>query len=158
MIRALSPYRYPSSLVGVLGQEKNGETVLEREIWSSFFLVSGKGVGKRYFLFFCLVLNVLSSCSQIHSARYSQYCSTSYLSHMVCPKFNSHVYKPKRWTPGECCCFYFAKLGGPKRCFYWGMPNVPKNLMMAQSIWLPFFFKSCGHTLIWIIMLTPAHD
>jgi hypothetical protein len=24
----------------------------------------------------------------------------------------------------------------PKRCFYWGAPNVPKELMMSQSIWL----------------------
>jgi len=25
--------------------------------------------------------------------------------------------------------------GGPKRGLYWGGPNVPKQLVMAQSIW-----------------------
>jgi hypothetical protein len=47
---------------------------------------------------------------------------------MVCPKFNSHVYKQKRWAIGVCM--------GAKRCSSWGMPNVPKKLMMGQSIWL----------------------
>jgi hypothetical protein len=25
---------------------------------------------------------------------------------------------------------------GPKRCIYWGVPNIPKKLMMGQSMWL----------------------
>jgi len=25
---------------------------------------------------------------------------------------------------------------GPKRCFYWEVPNVPKTLVMDQSMWL----------------------
>jgi hypothetical protein len=29
--------------------------------------------------------------------------------------------------------FLFAA-GGLKRCFYWGIPNVPKTLMVGQSI------------------------
>ncbi len=33
--------------------------------------------------------------------------STSFV-HMICPKFNSHMYKLKRKAVGECICFYFA--------------------------------------------------
>ncbi len=54
---------------------------------------------------------------------------------MVCPKFNSHVYKLKRYTVGKYICFYFAT-GDPKRCFHWGVLNTPKKLLMRQSIWL----------------------
>ncbi len=45
-------------------------------------------------------------------------------SHMVCPKFNSHVYKLKRKL-GEHVCFYIAT-GGPKRCFIGGLPMFQK--------------------------------
>jgi hypothetical protein len=48
---------------------------------------------------------------------------------------NSHEYKPKRWAIGEHTCSYFGT-EGPKRCFYGRVPNVPKKLMMGQSIWL----------------------
>jgi hypothetical protein len=41
---------------------------------------------------------------------------------MVCPKFNSHVYKLKRWA-----IFLYIATGCPKRCFYWGVPSVPKK-------------------------------
>jgi hypothetical protein len=34
--------------------------------------------------------------------------STLNLFHMVCLKFNSHVYKPKMWAIGEHICFYFV--------------------------------------------------
>jgi hypothetical protein len=43
--------------------------------------------------------------------------STWVLSHVVCPKFNSPVYKLKRWKSGVHICFYFATRD-PKRCFY----------------------------------------
>jgi hypothetical protein len=52
-----------------------------------------------------------------------------------CPKFNTHVYKLKMRNLGEHICLYFT-IGGQKRCFYWGMPNVPKTLLMGQTIWL----------------------
>jgi hypothetical protein len=54
--------------------------------------------------------------------------STSVLSHMVCPKFKSHVYKPQRWALLGEHLLYFAP-GGPKRCFYGDMPNVPKEIV-----------------------------
>jgi hypothetical protein len=57
--------------------------------------------------------------------------STSDLSHMVCPKFNPHVYKLKRSAIGEHICFHFVNRD-PSRCFYLGVPNVPKNVMMGQ--------------------------
>jgi hypothetical protein len=50
---------------------------------------------------------------------------------MVCPKLNTHVYKQKRYDLEEYICFYFAT-GGPKRCFHWGVLNVPKKLLMGQ--------------------------
>jgi len=52
---------------------------------------------------------------------------------MVCPKFNSHVCKLKRW---EHFCFYFVQLGVQRGAFIGGVPNVPKLLMLGQSIWL----------------------
>ncbi len=42
----------------------------------------------------------------------------------------------KSWAIGSrIICFYFAT-SYPKRCYYWGMPNVPKKLVTGQSIWL----------------------
>ncbi len=49
-------------------------------------------------------------------------------SHMVCPKFNCHVYKLKRSAVGEYICFYFAT-GVLKRCFHWGVLDVPIKLL-----------------------------
>ncbi len=37
--------------------------------------------------------------------------STSDFSHMVCPKFNSDVYKLKRWALGEHICLLLCNLG-----------------------------------------------
>ncbi len=47
----------------------------------------------------------------------------------------------------EHICFYFVT-GGPKMCFYWGVPNVPKKLVMGQSIChlLKLFKKKCECT------------
>jgi hypothetical protein len=56
-------------------------------------------------------------------------CSTSILSHMVCGKFNSHVYKLKRWVVNEHIFFDFT-IWGQKRCLYWGITSVPKKLML----------------------------
>ncbi len=56
--------------------------------------------------------------------------STLDLSHMVCPKFNSHVYKLKRSATWEHICLYCVNRD-PIRWFYWGVPNVLKNLMMG---------------------------
>ncbi len=56
--------------------------------------------------------------------------STLDLSHMICPTFNSHVHKLKRWILRA----FFIATKGPKRCFYWVMPNVPKTLMMDQPM------------------------
>jgi hypothetical protein len=46
---------------------------------------------------------------------------------MVCPKFNSHVYKLKRWAIMSVFVFYFAT-GGPKRCFYWGSAQCSEEI------------------------------
>jgi hypothetical protein len=63
----------------------------------------------------------------------------SNLSHMVCPKFNSHVYKQKKVGHRGTCM-------GAKRFSSWGMSNVPKKSTMGQSIWLLQKKKSCEHT------------
>jgi hypothetical protein len=48
---------------------------------------------------------------------------------MVCPKFNSHVYKMKRWVIGEHICFYVMTWGPkPKKCFYWKVPIVHNKI------------------------------
>jgi len=53
--------------------------------------------------------------------------NTSILSHMICPKFNSHVYKLKKVGQRGAHLFLFCNRD-PKRCFYWGGPNVPKTI------------------------------
>jgi hypothetical protein len=63
--------------------------------------------------------------------------STSDLSHTVCPKFNSHVYKLKRWAIIDHICFYYAtgiqrgpSIGG-------GYPTLQVLfLTISQTIWL----------------------
>jgi hypothetical protein len=65
---------------------------------------------------------------------------TSAWSLMVCPKFNSHVYKLKRWgslkggdhREKKHVCFYFATWG-PQRCFYWEWPKFQKNWWWANQ-------------------------
>jgi len=64
----------------------------------AFFFLRHGGRGKWIFKIFSL----LPMCSH-HVPN-----STSILSHMVCPKFNSHVYKLKRWNLKEHMNFYFA--------------------------------------------------
>ncbi len=62
-------------------------------------------------------------------------CSQKYLSFIPygLPKVQ---FSWKSWAIGSrIICFYFAT-SYPKRCYYWGMPNVPKKLVTGQSIWL----------------------
>jgi hypothetical protein len=72
--------------------------------------------------------------------------STWISSPIICPTFNSHVYKLKRLAIGENICLYFVTWG-PKRCFYWRVPNVPE-----KNWWWPNQYgtfqkeKMCGHT------------
>ncbi len=77
---------------------------------------------------FSLVPNVFPSYSHEVPTKFP-ICSysTSTLSHMVGPNFHSHVFKLERWATWEHVCFYFVTQG-PKRCFYWGVPNVTKNM------------------------------
>jgi hypothetical protein len=79
---------------------------------------------------------------------------------MVCPKFNSHVYKLKRWPIGKHICFYFTTWG-PKRHFYWGVHNVKKNWLSAQLLWLLSKREKCECTyelsLIWITLYHTIH-
>jgi hypothetical protein len=64
------------------------------------FVLSGVGGGE-FFLKLFLVLNVFSTCFHhvpLRFPKFSSYSesvpnSTSILSHMVCPKFNSHIHK-----------------------------------------------------------------
>jgi hypothetical protein len=103
--------------------------------------------GSYFFLFFFLFLNVFSTFShQILKGFSSSQSipkwvpqdvlnSTSILSLMVCPEFNSHVYKLEMYAKGEHICFYFAtrvQKGAPSG----GMDNVPKTLLIGQSTWL----------------------
>ncbi len=47
------------------------------------------------------------------------------LSHMICPKLNSHVYI--NWK-GEHMCFYFATWGPKTWSFYWEVPNISNKI------------------------------
>jgi hypothetical protein len=74
----------------------------------NFLLLEGEERGHYYYFSPC------SQCVPIMFPWGSQvipqyFCnSISDLSHMVCPKFNSDVYKLKRWVTGEYICFCFV--------------------------------------------------
>ncbi len=92
--------------------------------------------------FFCFspcsqcVSNMFSSCSpRSRVVPQDVPNSTSILSHIVCPKFNSHVYELKSYVVGEYICFYFTNVG-PKRCVHWGVHTIPRKLLMGQWMWL----------------------
>jgi hypothetical protein len=44
------------------------------------------------------------------------------------------------------CLWNCSVTGSPKRHFYWGVPNIPKKLMMGQLIFLLPKKNSCEHT------------
>jgi len=113
-----STIRYPSSEEGGISPgEKWWQTVLETKVacsqWKAqhalmrcpifFFLRRGEGF---FFCFFpCshLVPYVFPLRSQSGSLNFQVVLqkvpnSSSLLSHIVCPKFNSHVYKQKSWA------------------------------------------------------------
>jgi len=92
-----------------------------------FVFLFWRGRGRGIFCVFSLVLN-----DSHHVPPRVPKCvpqdvpnTTWVLSHMICPKFNSHVYKLKRWNLGVCI------LGVQRGA---GMHNVPKKL--GQSTWL----------------------
>ncbi len=98
-----------------------------------FFSFWEGGGGGGIFCFFPFSHHVPYVCS--HGVPQVVPNITSLLSHVICPKFNSPVYKTEKVGHREQhICFYFAT-GSPKRLFYWGLPNVPKQLVMGQSIW-----------------------
>jgi hypothetical protein len=72
---------------------------------------------------------------------------------MVCPKFNSHVYKLKRWNLGVHICFYFATRA-PKRCFYWVNAQCSQKIVDGPINMVPLekVVSSPMIQLIWITM------
>jgi hypothetical protein len=76
--------------------------------------------------------------------------STSDLSHTVCPKFNSHVYKPKRWAIIDHICS-IMQLGSKEALLLGGLPNIasfvfdhkPNNLASYKI----YKNKNCEHSL-----------
>jgi hypothetical protein len=85
--------------------------------------------------------------------------STWVLSHMVCPKFNSPIYKLKRWNPGVHICFYL-QVAVWRGASIGGMLNVPKKMLMGQSIWLLFLKRKksceCTHDCNMLIFIGPS--
>ncbi len=114
-------------------------------------------MGEFVFLFFIVTIVFpyvfhmrFSSCSQQHSQ-----IALHFYPIWFAQRFNSCVHKVKRWAARNNICFYFAT-GGSNRCFYWGVPNVPKKLVMGQSILWPIQKtpqKKCEHTHEVIIMI-----
>ncbi len=98
--------------------------------WSNYFLFE-KAKGRRIFCFFFVLNFVFLSCSQNVFKYIPQDVpnSTLVLSYIICPKFNSHVYKLKRWAMGEYFCFYFA-IGVPK-----STPIKGNHASMFQKNW-----------------------
>ncbi len=85
--------------------------------WSSFFLL-GEGGRAVIFCFF--------PCSHEVSKVFpdhSQFVPNS--TWVLSPKFNSPVYKLKRWKGAH--LFLFCNRG-PKRCFYWGHAQCSKKI------------------------------
>jgi uncharacterized membrane protein YfcA len=69
------------------------------DFFSSGGVFGGGGGGVRIFLLFFLVGIMFPMCS--HEVPHNVPNSTSVLSHMICPKFNSHLYKFIRWAIGS---------------------------------------------------------
>ncbi len=71
----------------------------------SFSGWGGVGWGEFFFVFLpCsqCVPNMFSKCSQVFNVFPNMFpIAPQFLLHMVCPKFNSHVYKLKRYTIGK---------------------------------------------------------
>ncbi len=63
--------------------------------------------------------------------------STSALSHMVCPKSNSHLYKLKKVGHRREYLFLFCYLGSKEVLLLWEeCPMFPKKVVMGQSMCL----------------------
>ncbi len=93
--------------------------------------------------------------------------STSILSHLVCSKFNSHVYKLKRYSKLGHICFYFApgvqRVASIEKC-----PMFQKKLVVGQSMWLLHPKKKkemkcvrdpwthMNHTFCWVLSALPT--
>jgi hypothetical protein len=91
----------------------------------SFFLGGRGQIFYYYFLFHDILMGFLS-CSPIHPN------NTLDLSHIVCPKFNAHVYKLKRWAIDKCVCLYFATK--VQRCVsIWECPMFQKKWWWANQ-------------------------
>ncbi len=121
--------KYPSFLKRVLAQAKNVDEHVQLE---KYHVINGSvqhafmnglviyylkgGRGKDFFVFFFVLNFFFLSCSEnvLKYIPQDVWNNTLVLSHIVCPKFNSHVYKLKRWAMGEYFCFYFCNWG-PKR-------------------------------------------
>ncbi len=125
------------SLTQPLDQAKNGD---EQSWKQKFHVANGKAQhalmnspvffflrrqGERGFLFFPPVPHVFPSMSQR--------VPPQDVPNMVYPKFNSHVYKPKKVTNRQHICFYLATWG-PKKCFYLWSAQSSEVLVMGQPI------------------------
>jgi hypothetical protein len=92
---------------------------------SSFFLLGGGGGIRDFFVLFLLFPSSSQCVPTVVPPRRSQQ-HLGFIPYSL-PKFNSPVYKLKRWNPWVQICFNFAT-GGPKRCFYWGHAQCSKKI------------------------------
>ncbi len=63
---------------------------------------------------------------------------------MVCPKFNAHVYKLKRWAIDKCLCFYFPTKD--KEAFLFGNAQCSKKIDDGPINMGPSKKKTCDFT------------
>jgi len=102
-----------------------------------FFLLGWGGVGldrkREFFFVHCSQCVLIMFSWGFQNVPQDVPNFTSDLSLMVCPKFNNHVNKVKRWAIGEHYCFYFAT----KEVLLFGSAQMFQIfLMMGQLIWL----------------------
>jgi hypothetical protein len=98
---------------------------------SSFFLLGGGGGIRDFFVLFLLFPSSSQCVPTVVPPRRSQQ-HLGFIPYSL-PKFNSPVYKLKRWNPGVQICFNL-QLGVQRGASIEGMPNVPKKLLMGQSL------------------------
>jgi hypothetical protein len=77
--------------------------------------MGGGGLEEGFFWFFpcsqCVPIRFQKASSSPQVVPQDIPKSTSDFSHMICPKFNSDVYRLKGWTKGEHICFLLCNLG-----------------------------------------------
>jgi hypothetical protein len=111
--------------------------------WRVLFFSFGEGGGRNLLVFslvpimYPYVFPWVSPSSQVVSQIVPK--STSLLSRYDLPKLQLSCIWTQKVGHREHICLYFA-IRGPKRCFHWGVHNVPNFFWWWANQYDPFFF------------------